>query len=165
MQNGSRVERWAANVTLAVVGFAVLLLLGVVVRQWVFVPSMVVSYGDPDDTFFRPAKATEGSTVELCFKKITWYRLCKGTVATHLTPFKGYRLDLDLHPISTPDVAEQLPPKCRPWTVPILGPYREAGIATVGGVASFECVDPFPFNMNDPVRIKFPSVKIDIQKR
>ena len=165
MQNGSRVERWAANVTLAVVGFAVLMLLGVVIRQWVFVPSMVVSYGDPAKTYFRPAKAVEGSTVEICFDDLVWYRLCKGQLATYLTPPKGHRLDFDLYTISTPAKTGRVTPKCRRWTVPVLGLDREAGVSTLDGVASFECANPFPFNMNDPITVQLPSVKIDIQKR
>lgn len=142
----------------------VIILLAAVVAalyQW-GLRSDVLSYGDPSKTYFKPAKATEGDRIEICFDDLSWHRLCRGRLVTYLTPSKGPRMDLDNYPIRTPLSTGRVPPKCRAWIVPTLGSDREAGVATVEGYAENEC---WPLDHWVPIVRTLPKMKIEITKK
>lgn len=135
----------------------------VVIGMWqFFFRHEVVSYGAPAKTYFNTARAVEGDAIELCFDDVVWYRVCPAWLVTHLTPARGPRLDLPTYRISKPAEAGRVPPKCRKWVVPELGPQRSAGPAVLSGYAEFQCS---PLDYWWPIRTPMPSVKIDITKK
>ncbi len=136
---------------------------GVVLGSWQFVyRGDVVSYGDPSKVYFKPAVATEGETVELCFDDVVWKRICRSRLVTYLTPAKGARIELDTYNIRPPGEPSRVPPKCRKWVVPHLGPDRAAGTAMLSGHAESECS---PLDYWRPIITPMPSAKITINKR
>ena len=128
--------------------------------QWVL-RAAPVSYGAPSKTYFKPAAAAEGEEIELCFDDLVWFRLCRGTLVTQFTPARGARIDLPSYTISTPAATGRVPPKCRKWTVPKLGPDREAGGAVLGGFASFECG---MFDHWSPLVVNLPTIRLHVKK-
>lgn len=141
--------------------FIAMVIVPIAIYQW-GMRGDVLSYGDPAKTYFKPASAMEGDRIELCFDDVTWRRLCRGRLVTHLTPSKGPRMDLDDYPIKTPLATGKVTPKCRAWTVPDLGSDREAGTATLHGYAENEC---WPLDHWVPIVRPLPSVKLEIRKR
>jgi len=123
-----------------------------------------VSYGTPDKTFFESSQVVEGEKFKLCFSGITWHRLCHGTLATHLTPTFGSRIDLPIHPISTPtkrgpivDEQGRTVTKCREYTAPLLN--GRTGPFTFNAHASFTCT------LDGAPDIILPALKLDIRKK
>lgn len=124
---------------------------GVVFLVWFgFLRGEVVSYGDPLKTYFKPVAGVEGQPIQLCFEAVVWKRLCPSQLVTYLTPVRGQRLDLETYTINAPPpidpetkeplvLPHKLPPKCRWWTVPMLGENREAGAAVLSGHVRSEC--------------------------
>lgn len=141
----------------------VIAFVAVVFGSWqLFFRGNVVSYGDASRSYFKPATATEGDTIEICFDDIVWKRLCRSQLVTHFTPARGPRLDLLPYPINVPATAQRVPPKCREWKVPMLGPDREAGMAVVSGFAESECS---PLDHWYPIYTPLPSLKLNVKKR
>jgi hypothetical protein len=116
-----------------------------------------VSYGTPGQTFFESAQVVEGEKFKLCFAGITWYRLCHGTLATHLTPTFGTRIDFPSYTINTPGKKGPVDPKCREMTAPLLN--GRTGPFTFGGHASFTCT------LNGAPDVILPALKLDIRKK
>ena len=121
------------------------------------VRAQAVSYGTANQTFFESAQVVEGEKFKICFAGITWYRLCHGTLATHLTPTFGSRIDFPAYTINTPPKRGPVDPKCREMTAPMLN--GRTGPFTFGGHASFTCtLDVAP-------DVILPTLKLDIKKK
>ena len=142
---------------------------GVVLGLWQFVyRGDVVSYSDSGKIYreppvhLKPEVATEGETIELCFDDVVWKRICRSRLVTYLTPAKGARIEMETYSIRPPGEPSRVPPKCRKWEVPYLGPDRAAGIAMLSGHAESECS---PLDYWRPIITPMPSAKITINKR
>lgn len=116
-----------------------------------------VSYGPASATFFEPAQVVEGEKFKICFNQLTWYRLCHGTLSTHLTPTFGSRIDFPSYTINTPTKKGPVVPKCRELTAPALN--GRTGPFTFGGHASFDCT------LNGAPDVVLPTLKLDIRKK
>jgi len=142
--------------------------------QWVM-RADVLTYGaptqtylkintDPDDKFAMlrrernlPVEVTEGDEFEICFAGVTWYRLCQGTLTTHLTPTFGTRFDFPVYPINTPLKVGPVAPKCRKIAAPALG--GRAGPFAFNGHARFTCW------ISGAPDVQLPSLKLDILRK
>jgi len=116
-----------------------------------------LSYGTPDKTFFESTQVVEGEKFKLCFAGVTWYRLCPGTLSTHLTPTFGSRIDFPSYTINTPAKKGPVEPKCREMTAPLLN--GRTGPFTFGGHASFTCT------LDGAPNVTLPALKLDIRKK
>ena len=130
--------------------------------HWFLKPDMspVLSYGAPSQTFFRPAVATEGDTIEFCLHGVTWHRLCPSSLTTYLKPSRGDRLDLAPYPINVPAQRGPVEKKCRPWLVPKIADRSNQMIFS--GFAESLCG-----KKDNPTRIvaDLPAVPITINKK
>lgn len=143
---------------------------------WLFVVrAEAVSYGAAVKTYFRlgsdsnddvavmrrlrnhPVQVVEGEEFEICFAGITWYRLCHGTLSTHLTPTFGSRIDFPIYTINTPTKKGPVDPKCRKVTAPVAN--GRTGPFTFGGHASFTCT------LDGAPDVTLPTLKLDIKKK
>lgn len=141
---------------------AAVVFVGLVLALWQFVfRGEVVSYGDPAKVYLKPAVATEGDAIELCFDDVVWKRICRSKLVTYLTPAKGPRIELETYNIRPPSEPGRVPPKCRKWVVPDLGD-RTAGAAVLSGYAESECS---PLDYWRPIITPMPGAKITINKR
>ena len=128
------------------------------VAFWQFVVrAPAVSYGAPGKTFLESTQVVEGEKFKICFAGVTWYRLCPGTLATHLTPTFGSRIDFPAYTINTPLKKGPVEPKCREMTAPVLN--GRTGPFTFGGHASFTCT------LDGAPDVVLPSMKLDIRKK
>ena len=145
-----------------------------IIAAWqIFFRADAVTYGDPTMTKFSVSRATEGETIELCFADVVWQRLCPSRLVTSLTPASGLRLDLETYRVNVPWLVDdngrkveptlpyRVPPKCRKWTVPDLGPNRSAGVAAIYGHVESQCT---PLDYWWPIRTPVPTLLLDIKK-
>jgi hypothetical protein len=133
----------------------------IVLGMWQFIyRGDVVSYGDPAKVYFKPAAATEGDAIELCFDDVVWKRICRSKLITYLMTANG-RIEMETYNIRPPKEPSRVPPKCRKWVVPDLGD-RAAGASVLSGYAESECS---PLDYWRPIITPMPGAKITINKR
>jgi hypothetical protein len=140
----------------AAAALLVFLLVPVILWQ-AFYRGEVVNYGAPGNTFFTPARAVEGDTIQLCFREIDWKQLCLSTLETRITPTQGEALELDDYTIKVPGVIGPVKRKCRPWKVPELGAFRKEGPAIVSGQVRSECT---PLDHWRAIKTPMPNVPL-----
>jgi len=142
----------------------VFLFLAIVLGVWFFVlRDDVMSFGAEGKTYFKPAVATEGDAIEICFDDAAWYRVCPSRLITYLTPAKGPRLDdLPVYTLKMPAKPQKTPQKCRLWHVPVLGPDRSEGPAVLTGHVESECS---LLDYGHPIITPFPTLRVEIKKR
>lgn len=148
-------------------------IVGIIGGWQLFFRAEALNYGDPTLTKFSVSRATVGETIELCFADVVWHRLCQSRLVTSLTPAAGPRLDLETYRVNTPWLIDEngrkvtpqlpyrVPPKCRKWTVPDLGPNRSAGVASISGYVASQCT---PLDYWWPIRTPVPTLLLDIKK-
>ena len=103
----------------------------------------VIDYGRPDQTFFDTTQASPGQKIGLWFGGVTWRRVCRSELHSHVTcrvpdplnPGKTFdgRLDFEPHIIDNPTEPGSVPLKRRDFTVPeqcLPGPLTWSSQAT-----------------------------------
>lgn len=154
--------RLYVHVVAGLAGFCLFIALMIAAWQWIYRPSVVVTYGAPDQTYFSPDGAAEGDDIDICFKGIDWKAICPSKLVLHITPFAGPRLDWSSREIDVPDEVGPVKAKCRAVKVPRLGAHRTEGPAIVSGHVESECS---PLDHWWKIYTKFPPTKLDWRRK
>jgi hypothetical protein len=118
-----------------------------------------IDYGGPGDVYIQPPEIEGGQRALVCFKKVTWLRLCP-TVLTEHIQIDGLRFDL-IHPhfIHPPEMVGPLAPKCRELIIPPI-PQGVSGAATYTAEAESMCG---PFGGWLPIKNKIAPVPFAVK--
>jgi hypothetical protein len=128
--------------------------------NWI-VRASVLSFGPPDAVYLSTAKAGPGDTIQVHFRDVTWYRLCKSETIMSFQPKNGLRFDFPVHQTSTPMTTGKIPPKSRALTLPVALDASQYGAGIVSGHVRSSC---WPVE-GLPIVTPLPDMALEIVRR